>query len=525
MRVPFNYATPQSILGCTQYTVQPALISGILASLLFIWQGHYGFSLWDEGFLWYGTQRTAIGEIPIRDFMAYDPGRYYWSAAIMAASGSTGIVALRIAISLFEAAGLLVGVRAISRASDRSDFAFLVIGALTLAAWMFPRHKIFDISVSLMLVGAIAFLLNDATLKRFFWLGLCIGLAAVFGRNHGVYALAGAVLATGYLLVRERGKLNLVASGFVITIGITIGYLPIIAMCIFTPGFGASFWESVRFLFEIKGTNLALPVPWPWLVPLNAFGTIQGVRQIITGTCFIALLLFGCIGVLWLFWSAKRQRTSPELAAAIVLIPPYAHFAFSRADISHLAQGIFPLMVATLILISWAKPLYRWPAGIILLGISALISAQQDPGFQCRFVQSCVATSVGKDKLTIDPNTAAELGLLKQLDQKFAPNGRNFVALPFWPGAYAVLDRRAPVWETYALFPRSEAFQRTEISQIRAANPGFVVLLDLALDGDDKLRFRNTHPKVNKYIFENFVRLPNMEPSAIYEIFKSKSAS
>ena len=180
----------------------------------FIWQGNKGLSLSDEGFLWYGVQRVMLGEVPLRDFMSYDPGRYYWSAALVSLWGDNGIMTLRAAVAIFQVIGLFVGLLLIARAEKKQNFPYLLLSAIILMVWMFPRHKLFDISLSILLIGVLAFLIHNPTRRRYFFVGLCVGLTAVFGRNHGMYGVAGSMGVMVWLNIK-RGEGPGFIQGFV----------------------------------------------------------------------------------------------------------------------------------------------------------------------------------------------------------------------------------------------------------------------------------------------------------------------
>ena len=89
-------------------------------------------------------------------------------------------------------------------------------------------------------------------------------------------------------------------------------------------------------------------------------------------------------------------------------------------------------------------------------------------------------------------HTADDIALLRRLAGKYATDGQSFIATPYWPGAYALLERKSPMWEIYALFPRRPGFERAEIARIRIAMPKFAIVIDLPLDGRDELRFPGT---------------------------------
>ncbi len=499
----------------------PVLAIGAVLAV-FLWQGWMGFSLWDEGFLWYGSQRTLLGEVPIRDFMAYDPGRYYWSAFIMWIVGDHGIITQRIALYLFQALGLLIALFLIGWNCKEKKYSFLIVVTTILIAWMLPRHKLFDITVSIMLVAGLAYLISKPVYHRYFLTGLLVGLSAVVGRNHGLYGLIGSFGVFALLAFKNQDKASLFKGMAYWAAGIIIGYAPVWFMFFFVPGFANAFWESILFLFEVKTTNLPLPIPWPWRVDFSAVDGVVLLRQILIGLFFVLLPVFAIFSVGWIFWQRLSDKgIHPVVTAAAFMALPYSHYAYSRADVSHLAQGIFPTLIGFLVYIASLPNRTQWSIIAVLVVSSFLVVYPYHPGWQCRYNMQCEEILISNTKLQAGSSVAGDIELLRRLSEKYTPNGESFLATPFWPGAYALLERKSPVWEIYALFPRSATFENKEIERIKAAAPRFVVIFDLALDQRDELRFKNTHPLTFQYIQKHFERTADFTETP-YLIYTSK---
>jgi hypothetical protein len=508
------------------YALFTFVFSAACVLLMFVWQGWKGFSLWDEGFLWYGAQRVVAGEIPVRDFMSYDPGRYYWCAAFMLLLGGRGIVQLRAALALFQVFAVFVAFllllrdQAVREKIRSASWSFIV--AATLLAWMFPRHKLIDVGLSIFLIGVLSYLLDRPEPRRYFLAGLAVGLVAVFGRNHGVYGAFGSAVAMLWLVCKSNpgpGPFRAIALW---ALGVGVGFSPILIIALAVPGFAQALWQSIRFLVERQATNVALPTPWPWTLDYAALPPGDAMRGALIGMFFIGCLAFGCAGLVWaLLARLTNRKTNPTFVASACLALPYAQFAFSRADVSHLAQGAFPLLIGSFSLLSTARDRVKWPLGVSLCLASVWVMLVYQPGWQCKTKGLCVKVAISGSQIWVDPGTASDVALLRRLADEYAPDSRSFIAAPFWPGAYALMERRSPMWEIYALFPRSGEFEDREIERVKAADPGFVVLLNSSLDGREALRFRNTHPRIQKFIEENFDRVTESANSD-YEIFKKR---
>lgn len=401
---------------------------------------------------------------------------------------------------------------------------------------MFPFYKVIDTTLSILLVAALAFLAQRPTYYSYFFAGIVVGLVAVFGRNHGVYGVAAGLGVTVYLALTRRSWVHFSKACLSSAIGVLNGYLPILFMLALVKDFAPAFVESVRFiLFELKSTNLPLPVPWPWRVPFAELSGFDALVKVLVGCFFLAVALYGVFAIPWVLWQGvvRRKPVAPlEVATAFTALP-YAHYAFSRADFEHLALGAFPLLIVCFAVLARQTGRVKWVCLSVFALASLLTVAPHHIGWllgqQCRLGQ-CTEVEVVGDRLTVHQGTAAEIQLLQSLAAEFAPGdpselggaNRPFIATPFWPGAPALLERKSPMWSIYALFPRTEAFQRAEIERIKAADPGFAVVLDLPLDGRDELRFSQTNPLIYQYIQTAFEPVSNQPPNSPYQLFKRK---
>lgn len=536
-----SHAMRSELRGHTLLWVQVLTLATIVVLVRFLWQSHKGFSLWDEGFLWYGVQRVMRGEVPILDFKAYDPGRYYWSAGLMSLwGGGDGIMALRRSVAVFQVLGLGVGTYLIARSANglvrreppvlqpsnvrlwrTENLLYLLLCAITIVAWMYPRHKLFNSTLGIVLIGVLAWWVHHPSRRRYFIAGIGIGLIAVFGRNYGVYGAIGSLGVMIWLAIkRQKDCPGFFKGGFLWTGGVIVGYLPLLLMMLLVPGFAAAVWGTIRYLFVQHATNIPLPVPWPWRVSFTHTDVIGAARQVQVGLYFIAIALGGVVAVAWVVWRKIREKpVTPVVVASAFLALPYAQYAYSRADVSHLAQSIFALIIGSLALLATKPAKVKWPLAVLLCGSTMWIMTGYQPGWRCQSSSQCVDVEVSGSTLQVPASTAYNIHLIRQLAAQYAADGESFLVVPFWPGAYALLGRRSPTWEIYALRPRSMAFQEAEIDRIKAAQPAFVLVLDWPLDGKDALRFRNTHPLIFQFIEQHYD--PLRSPKAGYLLYKA----
>lgn len=489
-------------------------VLGLLALTLtigigwFLLDGRVGFNFADEGYLWYGSEALCRGEVPMRDFEAYDPGRYVWTAACSFFLGHT-IVALRLSCVLFQCLGVMAGLLTMRRVSR--NWLFLSAITLLLSVWMHPRYKVFEQSIALMAVYAGVLLLEKPSLRRHFVVGVFGGLSAFFGRNHGAYhLLAFSLLIT--VGARSSGWLIWMKRCLVWSAGLFTGYLPQLLMFLFVPGFFRTFLVYVTSIFA-HGTNLAKPVTWPWLVSMQA-PTWMRISSLAQGCFYVALIAFLVVAAVRLLF-LRREKTSSQrllLAAACVSLA-YIHFTFSRPDIVHLSHAA-PVMLVGLLALAFT---FLRPGRLIayallpLFIVGSLAAEMSQVGIAFKYLAPpgvACALRVNGEPMLVGSSQALTLASAHQLVQDLAKPDEAIFFAPHTPGLYTFTGRHSPTTQLYFVFPATREADKHLVDQLEAAKVQWAMIENYELDGRDDLRFCNTNPLVWDYLRRNFNSVP-----------------
>lgn len=459
----------------------------------------------DEGFLWYGARAIKAGIIPIRDFQAYDPGRYVWVAAWSYVLGDS-MLALRIACCIFASIGITLGLLALRRVSESR--VLLVIVAVTYALWVFPRYKVFEQAISLAAIYVAVRLIERPTVRQHFLSGIFVGLMAFMGRNHGAYLL----VAFGLLLVllARNGVQAFVRSALAWGGGIFIGYLPQLGFVAFAPGFLSAY--AAQLAIDVKfGTNLAAAVPWPWEMPewLNYFDA--RADYVAEGILFVALLVFLALAALrFLIGRRALVEKYPAFIAASCVALPYTHYAFSRPDIFHLGHSVPAMTLGAVALAgTFGASTRRWLPIATALALLALTAAPTIyfSGIYSLIVRpadSLAKRDLGGQTMLLPEKATGFLDVANHIARENAKADEGVLFIPHMPGLYPATNRFSPIHPIYLIYPATPEEETQILADLQRNKVRWIMLQDEKLDGREDLRFRNTHPGIWRYIEQHF---------------------
>jgi hypothetical protein len=492
--------------------VETLLLSVMVTSALLFLQWGYGFNWTDEGILWYGSQRTALGQVPLRDFFSYDPGRYYWSAFIFKTLRGNGLFEQIVANYCFGMLGLVVAYLAMSKAMLGRRWRILILVLLGIMLG-FPRHKIYEQTLSLVAMAGIVLLLaNPAKLNYWFSFGVAAGLAAFIGRNSGLYFVIAALLLLVMLKISgERIFTGRTLGAF--SSGVAVGYLPMLFMLCFVNGFAPAFFRSMTQLTSNR--QLKLPIPFPWHVPLqNLHGVDVMQARAVSILCLVVPITYGLLVLGWLKSKGNWDRALQLACAASVAGLPYLHHAFSRADFPHIAQGVVPFALAI-----GAVSQHLWKvqkprlALACLAGLTVLVLAcwlPREPLIEylrvkTRHPEMVEQIGIAGRKFEVATSEADVMRVVRTAFVRCGAVEGSFLAMPYYPGLYAFLNTRAPFWELFYFYRPSDEFERAHIEALEKNATALVLLnQDATIDGTDTLKIGQTNPQLAQYILDNF---------------------
>jgi len=468
----------------------------------------------DEGYLWYGALRTLDGEVPLRDFRSYEPGRYYWCALWMLALGR-GIVPLRVAVHAFYFIGLTCGLLALRLGGI--GWPAVIVAGVVLTAWAYPHYKLFEPAMLMVAVLAGVAVLTDPGPTTILVAGTIGAGSGFVGVNYGLYSGA-ALLAVTLLAGLKSGEVDLVPGLGAFFAGVILGASPLLVLGAVARGLlPALFERRVRAVLARGTTNLPLPVPWPW----RASGRHR-VKQTFVGIYFLLLPAFALSVTVWAVAAPWADvQAEPVVVAAGAVAAFGLHHAFSRAGLLQLALSMSPLILGMIALLGRGL---GWAVLAVLLGwgTMATVVTVHPRLLRSRRQEKYVRREVGGSMLWVSRKDARILHAMQSLVERHLEPAEPLFAVPTLPALHPMLDRRSAVYDTFCVYPATEREQHAMLRSIEEQRVRLAVVHDHPLDGREELRFSRTHPAVWSHLGTQFqpIAVPGL-PAGYHVLYRT----
>lgn len=324
----------------------------------------------------------------------------------------------------------------------------------------------------------------------------------IVGLNHALYAGA-----TGFLCLLlgsvglHRGFL---ADVVLLGVGAVIGCALLAGLASLVPGLLRAYYrDKLRAILLRGSTNLRLPLPRLRL----RRAPLQELAKAVVFWLVPSISLGVICSFIWV--PSVGLASGPWAAASAIVGLVYCHVAWSRADLSHLAQSLHPFIVAFVIVVApsgWPG----WLAFFVLGGLS--IIARKDTAFLWlslrRAPEGFSALHFEGETTWLPRGQARRFQEIRELVTRYTSPGDAVLIVPLDTGLYPLLGRTTPIYEAFSVFPGTASTQQRVMDEMRAAQVSLVVVNNVALDNLESRRYSANHPVVWSYLRNEFHELP-----------------
>jgi hypothetical protein len=291
-------------------------------------------------------------------------------------------------------------------------------------------------------------------------------------------------------------------------------------------GFTSAFIDSV--LLTPKW-SWPLRIPFPWH---SHAGGLHGLdawqMHAVSWLCLAVPLTY--LFIIRRGYKSELGGTRALAMGASLAGLPYLHHAFYHADFPHIAQAVLPFIVALTAISNnlWMTGQKRWAvvcfASMAFLTLMCWLPMQplvQHLRAEARAPQSSAKIAIDGREFEISANQVSVMNTVKAAFESCGSHAGGFMEAPFYPGLYAFLNTRAPFWDTYYLWPRSDELQEKHIEALIENRTSLVLInRDAVFDKQDWLRIGRTYPRLVDYILSRYKRVDTTLPPEfeIYEL-------